>query len=283
MKALDQFASAIVHPGPRHRDDFLCCCLIMAAHPMTIECRQPTEAELADKTYLVMDVGGRHEPESGNFDHHQYAGGDCAFVLLLHYLGLYDKFVAVYPWIKFTNVLDTMGPKVAKLQYRMDNYAFGASMSPVERSLLTAFQACSQVTPQSWLGQAMGVIGRDLLSYADRVTTRLDWLKINAGVALVANLTAIVVPRTAVSEQDPALGLDEFRQWLFPDTPALSVTPDPRGSGLALYRYDDHPRVDFTKLAGKPGVIFTHKNGFYATLETADIATALTMAAQALA
>lgn len=288
MNALNQYASAIVHPGPRHRDDFLCCCIVLAVNPMLIECRQPTAAELDDKTYLIMDVGGRHQPELGNFDHHQYKGGDCALILLLKHLELYDSFKLAYPWMEFTNTLDTYGPAVVKEIYRLDGRAFAASMSPIERSMLTAFEACGQLLPNSWLGHTMAVIGRDLIEYAGKLTERIEWLRGNTMAKAITNgdvtALALVVPRTEVSSVDPALGMDMYRAEVpWGDKLALSVTPDPRGKGLALYRYDDHPNVDFTRLAGKEGVLFTHANGFYATLATADVDEALRLAAFALA
>jgi len=39
---------------------------------------------------------------------------------------------------------------------------------------------------------------------------------------------------------------------------------DRPGEGWCLYRYDDHPWLDFSRLDGKPGVIFAHKGGFIA-------------------
>jgi hypothetical protein len=47
---------------------------------------------------------------------------------------------------------------------------------------------------------------------------------------------------------------------------AVSVMKSDRpGESWVLYRYDDHPRVDFSRLSG-PQVVFAHKGGFIAKL-----------------
>jgi hypothetical protein len=43
---------------------------------------------------------------------------------------------------------------------------------------------------------------------------------------------------------------------------ALSLTADSRGDGWSLQRLEEHPRVDFRRVAGRPGVNFVHTTGF---------------------
>ncbi len=45
---------------------------------------------------------------------------------------------------------------------------------------------------------------------------------------------------------------------------AVTVTRDDRGQGLCLFRRNDDPRVDFSRLEGHEGVVFAHKGGFVA-------------------
>lgn len=54
----------------------------------------------------------------------------------------------------------------------------------------------------------------------------------------------------------------------FPAGPvAVSIVPSDRaGEGWVVFRFGDHPRVDCRRLAGKPGVLFTHPGGFIAKL-----------------
>ena len=60
----------------------------------------------------------------------------------------------------------------------------------------------------------------------------------------------------------------------------MSVTPDERGPGHALYRYDDHPSVDFGRLEGGNSkwashMEFVHANGFIAKTKAKEVATDL--------
>ena len=38
--------------------------------------------------------------------------------------------------------------------------------------------------------------------------------------------------------------------------------PDRRGEGYGIARYEDHPRLDFSRVEGQPDVHFAHKSGF---------------------
>jgi len=62
----------ITHPGSAHKDDFLACSVLVHLHEVPILRREPTEEDLNDPGICVVDVGGRHEPELKNFDHHQF-------------------------------------------------------------------------------------------------------------------------------------------------------------------------------------------------------------------
>ena len=43
-----------------------------------------------------------------------------------------------------------------------------------------------------------------------------------------------------------------------------TVVPDRRSAGYGLARFQDHPRLDFSRLAQAPGVHFAHARGFVA-------------------
>lgn len=49
-----------------------------------------------------------------------------------------------------------------------------------------------------------------------------------------------------------------------PNTSTILATHDDRGDGWMLYRYDDCPLVDFTKIKEHPDITFAHKGGFIA-------------------
>lgn len=43
---------------------------------------------------------------------------------------------------------------------------------------------------------------------------------------------------------------------------AAIVYPDRRGDGYGIARYEDHPKLDFSRVEGEPDVHFAHKSGF---------------------
>ena len=61
----------------------------------------------------------------------------------------------------------------------------------------------------------------------------------------------------------PSFALSQFVDSKHIDV-AFTVIPDDRGDGWTLYRFNDHPRVDFNLIKGNEGVVFVHKNGFIA-------------------
>jgi hypothetical protein len=50
------------------------------------------------------------------------------------------------------------------------------------------------------------------------------------------------------------------------------IYPDRRGEGYGLSRHNDHPRLDFTRIADHPQVHFAHPRGFVAKTSVTDLA-----------
>jgi hypothetical protein len=51
---------------------------------------------------------------------------------------------------------------------------------------------------------------------------------------------------------------------------AGTVSPDKRGSGYGLTRFDDDRRLNFTRIESEPDVHFAHKQGFVAKTTATD-------------
>lgn len=187
----------VTHPGSAHRDDLLACALLLAhysASPAAIYRRDPTPEELADPEVFVVDVGGRHEPARGNFDHHQLpreAPPTCALTLVLQHMGLYETALDAWMWLKDTEELDSKGPftwaknhltpvvdgtgrVVAQPEWGV---VAGIASSPVEGWLLKLFSTCSVIRPHGtdriyFLLAALGeYLSKQLTDFAER--TRL--------------------------------------------------------------------------------------------------------------
>lgn len=247
----------VTHPGKAHRDEFLAVGIVLAVLPtqvsrkVTLARREPTAADTLADGVLVLDIGG------GDFDHHQLARtapACCALTLVLKDLGLLETAYQAWPWLGFTEVLDSKGPSVAA-------ESVGATwpkslpmlLSPVEQWALHWFEQghndCLDV-PRG--------IGAFLLQELQDYAAAEVALAKHAKVRTVAGLEVIDLSFTTELTAVPA--------WKARHAPhaVVSILKDDRGDGLALYRYNDDSRVDFSRLQDVAAVKFAHKGGFIA-------------------
>lgn len=251
----------VTHPGPMHADDFIACCILLAKRDWSyIFRREPTEQELDSPDIVVVDVGGRYEPDKMNFDHHQYKGGDSAFVLVLKYYGLNTGARKVYNWVAAASCLDTEGPFTLAKVLGCDPNVVLALQSPIEKYLFEEFVSEGTVIQGEMLN-LMRRMGRRMVEYIDKASTRLIVL------TEVGRLSTQKNKRVVVSslEDNPSLMLTEYCRGV---NASISVCPDDRGGGWSLMRIDDDMDVDFTRIKGDPRVKFAHANGFIAKTKT---------------
>lgn len=265
----------VTHPGQAHRDEFVACCLLIAAGKADcIERRDCTEADLENPEVIVLDQGGRHEPELCNFDHHQFdrdASPACSITLILPYLGIdVEQARQIWGWLEFSELLDSKGPFATAEKLGSNPDALFAGISPVETTVLRWFEGMRTVSGGPWqrrycdLCGLMHRIGREKLDYLEELTDRLDCLRENAKVVKVNGLR--FVDATYIDRGDnPTMGLEVFCRELG-GAAAGTITQDDRGDGLSLFRRKDHSLVDFSLLEGRDGVVFAHKGGFVAKL-----------------
>jgi hypothetical protein len=249
----------VTHAGQAHRDDFISVALILAIFQNVIKVfrRDPTAEELADPEVCVVDVGGNLNPELNNFDHHQERDLDCALVQVLKGMKLYESALATFKWLGFTNDLDTKGPFVVAKNLGINPDMMFGMLSPIEEQILFMFGQESEVCPNMIL--LMREIGKGLLEKIQFTETRMGELELMASTVEVDGLIGIISP----IEDRPSSLLQEYREKHVP-TAAFSICPDDRGEGWIMYRYNDNPRLNFSKIEGKSGILFAHKGGFIA-------------------
>ncbi len=243
----------ITHPGSAHFDDVTAVSLILAMNAGTefkVERREPSQAELDNPDVWVLDIGNRHEPEKRNFDHHQSLDCPASFVLVAEYLGLGET-MSVMPWWHFKDEVDRFGPVTSSEKYHAGDDI--VNRNPVETWLVDSF--ASNQNPSAEVLAILKAFGIHLIEEARTLKKQIDYWKTRPRL-VIAGVPAII------GETKESAGLEEFRR-LVDNKPDIVISLDRRNDGWRLFRYDGAP-VDFSRLAGRPEILFAHKNGFTA-------------------
>ncbi len=268
----------VTHPGGAHKDDFLACCLLAHLHGVPIQRREPNAQDLANVATCVVDVGGVHDAQLNNFDHHQFPSDApplCALSLVLQDLGLYADALSFCAWLRPAEWLDTLGPnKTAKLM-GISRSALSDLNSPIDITLLRRFASCTQLMPDDAIYQVMCMVGEDIVNYVRALRERLDYLNQHCQWWTIDTdgdpIQALFLEQSDVIANDPSFGLFAFiAEEKKQDQVHALVYPDRRGSGYGLTRYEDCPRLDFSKIENCDDVRFAHKRGFVAKVATTD-------------
>ncbi len=277
LTMFDNAKSVVTHPGQAHRDETMAVMFLLAANPnLVVYRRDPSAEDLADPAVIVVDVGRQHDPSRNNFDHHQFprdAQPACALTLVLAHMGLLKQARRAFPWLEFTEILDCRGPVVAAEWAGTNADKLMGTMSPIEASVLKIFERGTGDA----LGLTPGMAAHDLLlrmgvektAFLRRFARRIAYLDVGAAVVTVAagaNRYLEVIDASFIpADDDPTLALEAWVKDNYPAA-AVTITKDDRGDGTSVFRRNDHPRIDFSVLDGKPGTVFAHKNGFVAKL-----------------
>jgi hypothetical protein len=221
-------------------------------HDAVIERRNPKPGELESMTVLVLDVGGTHDPEHLDFDHHQRSREEepkCAFKLFSEWLGVDEEFSMLFPWYATWNLLDVAGPNAtaAALGTTWDRLE-GLVANPLADFVIRRFADDPGFRQKIVL----------TLSNAIGLTRRL-WKSINEKVVALEVCGLPAGDFTACATEEISRCSDI---WIRLNRPALIISKDSRGEGLTMLRCNDDPRLDFSRCAGKPYAAFCHPGGF---------------------
>lgn len=260
--------SIITHPGGSHKDDFLACCVLLAESPVPVGRRDPTEDDLNSVQTAVVDIGHRHEPERFNFDHHQFPREHtptCALSLVLQQLGLYEDARKFCDWLETSEWLDCRGPVNTAEWLGADRSILAKLNSPVDVTMLRRFAAQEVHQPGEPTWEVMRMIGQDLIEYITGLRERLDYVAAHAEIWQLNGFKALFMPRTDPLPEEPSAGLGRYIEQEGMEAEVLAmIYPDRRGEGYGMRRYNDDPRLDFTRIEDEPAVHFAHKQGFIA-------------------
>ncbi len=263
----------LTHPGGAHKDDFLACSIMIALHGAPIVRRDPTEEELNDPSICVIDVGNKHEPENNNFDHHQFPRDytpTCAISLVLQHIGLYDDARLFCDWLEPAEWFDTRGPNKTAQWLGVERDIVSKLNSPIDMSMLRRFAQVSktnQLEAEDPIYELMRMIGQDLIDYLKGIREKIDFVaehskrwEITAGDE---TFSALFLPRQETGIDDASGGLARYILVNELDKEiAAIVYPDSRGEGFGIARFNDHPKLDFTRIESADDVHFAHSSGF---------------------
>jgi hypothetical protein len=268
----------LTHPGSAHKDDFLACCLFIARHGLPVWRRDPEPSDLDDPGILVVDVGGEHEPDRGNFDHHQFPAEHepiCSLSLVLQHLGLYEDARAFCEWLEPAEWFDSRGPFATADWLGIERSVVNRLNSPVDITLLRRFAQKRELEPGDPVWEVMRMVGEDLFMYLRTLRERIDFVAENATILELGDgderIRVLYMPRTDPMPDDPSSGLARYLDHLGETVDGL-IYPDRRGAGFGLSRHEDCERLDFTRIAGEEDVHFAHARGFVAKTSATDLA-----------
>ena len=272
------FTTLLTHPGSAHKDEFLACCVLLALHPVPIVRREPTATDLNDPQVAVIDVGHEHDPARNNYDHHQLAkdhAPTCSLSLVLQHLGIYADARQFCEWLEPAEWFDCRGPISTAKFLGVDRNALPKLNSPIDITLLRRFALADRIEPTAPLWAIMRMIGEDLLDYVRTLRTRLDFIAQHAQVwELVLGgepAHILFLPRTDPLPEEPSMGIERYIEAQNLAAKIVgTVAPDRRSPGYGLSRFQDNPRLDFTRIADAPGVHFAHARGFVAKTSLTD-------------
>jgi len=267
----------LTHPGSAHKDDFLACSILSDVHQVGIVRREPTEEELDDPRVCVVDVGGRHEPELMNFDHHQFPRDStpaCALTLVLQHLGVYEEARRFCEWLEPAEWFDTRGPVETADWLGVERETLSKLNSPIDVTVLRRFAMCDKLNPGEPLWTIMQFIGEDTLGYVRSLADRMRFISKNIEVWDIPGgdgAKAVFLSRTTPMPKDPSMGLARYvdESEFSADITAL-IYPDRRGEGYGLSRFNDHSSMEFTRVEKEDDVHFAHARGFLAKTSASD-------------
>lgn len=278
--------SIVTHPGGSHKDDFLACCVLLAKNPVRVERRDPSEVDLNSGTVAVIDIGHQHDPAKLNFDHHQFPREHpptCALSLVLQHLGLYQDAKNFCDWLETSEWLDCRGPVHTAEWLGAGRDILAKLNSPIDVTLLRRFAAQDTHQPGEPIWEIMRMIGQDLIDYITGLRERLDAIASRVEIWEFDGFKALFMPRTDPLPDEPSAGLGRYiEQAGLAEEVLATVYPDRRGEGYGMRRFNDDPRLDFTRIDEEPDVHFTHQQGFIAKTSATEVVRLQTLLSQAL-
>lgn len=261
----------ITHPGTAHLDDFLSTCLVIykMGDIEEVHRKEPTREEINDSSIWKLDVGNKHDPDMKCFDHHQIVMDDCTLSLLLKNWELWEKAVKVYNWLKIAVAKDTKGPKEVIKLLNISYTALGSLDSFIERTILNLFQKREIIKKGSVIFSLMKVIGKQFFMLIDEYYKTIKAIERKIEFKRIKGVIVVFCYKNVKHSNMLVRILNEKKKEMWQDERGgIAVYPNNRPHGtIALRRYNDDKRVDFSKISKYEKVNYAHPQGFFVSLE----------------
>ena len=265
-------ALIITHPGSAHLDDFLSCCLVVnkSGNIKKIKRKEPDKAEIKDPAIWKLDVGERHDPEIKCFDHHQDGmNEECTLSLLLKNWSLWSIANEVHKWLNIVIINDTRGPKEVTKELRISFKALGALDSFTERTILDFFKKQNEIVKGSLLFSLMEMVGKNFFALIDEYNTVMGVVNEKLKFKTIKGVQSIFCYE-GLNHSSTLLRI--IKDKMVEKWPKLkggiAVYPNKRVKDtIALRRYDDDERVDFSRISHYEKVVYSHPKGFFISVK----------------
>jgi len=269
---VNYMALIITHPGSAHLDDFLSCCLVVnkSGNIKKIKRKEPNKAEIKDPAIWKLDVGERHDPEVKCFDHHQDGMNDeCTLSLLLKNWGLWSIANEVHKWLNIVVINDTLGPMEVTKQLKISFKAMGELDSFVERTLLEVFKKLNEIKKGSLLFSLMEMVGKNFFALIDEYATVMEEVKEKLKYKTINGVQSIFCYEGLSHSSTLVRIIKDKMKEKWPNVRGgIAVYPNKRVEGtLALKRFDNDERVDFSRISNYEKVVYSHPQGFFISVE----------------
>lgn len=247
----------VVHNGRAHADDFLAGCVCRHRLGLPVIRAKCNDSMLDDPACWVLDQGRRFQPELHNFDHHQLEQEICSLTMVLDYL-YGPGYRESWPALRFTEILDSYGPKKAAAFAGVPEDSLETLFSPIHISLLSAFSRIEGEVPPSFL-EIMGMVGMEICHRIE--SEGALFAAIDSGHRLVQRAGSTILDVCGCS---PPEGMSHDRlptkQWckVRGHSPEVILTRDPRQDGFRMVSIN----TDGLRFRPHPKAYFTHNSGF---------------------
>jgi hypothetical protein len=184
----------------------------------------------------------------------------------LEHLNLYEDAKTFCDWLEPAEWFDSRGPNKTAEWLGVSREAVARLNSPIDVTLLRRFAREKRLESGQTLYEVMRFIGDDLLDFLATARERLDRTELFAetwDLDVKVKAQVVFLPRSATSPDEPSASLNRYvrAKGLQNDVVAL-IYPDRRGDGYGISRFDDHPRLDFSRVQDEQDVHFAHTSGF---------------------